>query len=121
MDFVGNIACPNIDFATMHVCERPCLLHHLHCTADMPMPCSLLGIPAAGCSRSHTQHPKIVECQVVRGFCPAAPDNWAIQSYEFDWVNANFIRDRASIAHAQNKPFIIEETGMQVRNPFGSA
>ena len=46
--------------------------------------------------------------------CPADPDNWAIQAYEFDWVNANFIRDRAAIAHAQNKPFIIEETGMQV-------
>ncbi|BDA49884.1 probable mannan endo-1,4-beta-mannosidase 7 at N-terminal half [Coccomyxa sp. Obi] len=41
------------------------------------------------------------------------PDNWAIQAYEFDWVNANFIRDRASIAHAANKPIIIEETGMQ--------
>ena len=46
--------------------------------------------------------------------CFADPDNWAIQAYEFDWVNQNFIADRASIAHAQNKPFIIEETGMQV-------
>lgn len=44
----------------------------------------------------------------------ADPDNWAIQAYEFDWVNANVIRDRASIAHAANKPIIIEETGMQV-------
>jgi hypothetical protein len=45
---------------------------------------------------------------------PADPDNWAIEAYEFDWVNVNFIRDRAAIAHAQNKPFIIEETGMKV-------
>ena len=44
----------------------------------------------------------------------ADPDNWAIQSWEFDWVNANVIRDRAAIVHAQNKPFIIEETGMKV-------
>ncbi|CAL5219410.1 g1238 [Coccomyxa viridis] len=67
VDFVGNIACPNIDFATLHV----------------------------------------------------YPDNWAIQSWEFDWVNANVIRDRAAIAHAQNKPFIIEETGMK-RGYLGS-
>ncbi len=26
VDFVGNIACPNIDFATLHVCELLCLL-----------------------------------------------------------------------------------------------
>ena len=45
----------------------------------------------------------------------ADPDNWAIGSWEFDWVNANVIRDRAqNIAHAANKPFIIEETGMKV-------
>ena len=45
----------------------------------------------------------------------ADPDNWAIDSWEFDWVNANVIRDRAqNIAHAANKPFIIEETGMKV-------
>ena len=31
-------------------------------------------------------------------------------------MNVNVIRDRAAIAHAQNKPFIIEETGMKV--PF---
>ncbi|KAK9902791.1 hypothetical protein WJX75_006160 [Coccomyxa subellipsoidea] len=61
VDPVGNIACPNIDFLTLHV----------------------------------------------------YPDNWAIEAYEFDWVNVNFIRDRAAIAHAQNKPFIIEETGMK--------
>ena len=44
----------------------------------------------------------------------ADPDNWAIQSWEFNWVNVNVIRDRAAIAHSQNKPFIIEETGMKV-------
>ena len=45
----------------------------------------------------------------------ADPDNWAIGSWEFDWVNANVIRDRAqNIAHAANKPFIIEETGTKV-------
>lgn len=32
-------------------------------------------------------------------------------------MNDNFIRDRAGIAHAQNKPFIIEETGMKVTLP----
>ena len=49
-------------------------------------------------------------------FCACAdPDNWAIGSWEFNWVNANVIRDRAqNIAHAANKPFIIEETGMKV-------
>ena len=42
----------------------------------------------------------------------ADPDNWAIGSWEFDWVNANVIRDRAqNIAHAAKKHFIIEETG----------
>ena len=53
--------------------------------------------------------------QISQLVCCADPDNWAIQAYEFDWVNQNFIADRAAIAHAQNKPFIIEETGMQVR------
>ncbi|CAK0742592.1 hypothetical protein CVIRNUC_001407 [Coccomyxa viridis] len=62
VDPVGNIACLNIDFLTLHI----------------------------------------------------YPDNWAIGSWEFDWVNANVIRDRAqNIAHAANKPFIIEETGMK--------
>ena len=32
-------------------------------------------------------------------------------------MNANVIQDRAAIAHAQNKPFIIEETGMKVPAP----
>jgi len=32
-------------------------------------------------------------------------------------VNTNVIRNRAAIAHAQNKPFIIEETGMKARFP----
>lgn len=50
----------------------------------------------------------------VHMLASADPDNWAIQSWEFNWVNVNVIRDRAAIAHSQNKPFIIEETGMKV-------
>ena len=54
--------------------------------------------------------------------CPCAdPDNWKIDAWEFDWVNLNVIRDRAAFAHARNKPFIIEETGMKVHlRPFTS-
>ena len=48
----------------------------------------------------------------------ADPDNWKIDAWEFDWVNLNVIRDRAAIAHARNKPFIIEETGMKVHPQF---
>ena len=51
----------------------------------------------------------------------ADPDNWKIDAWEFAWVDLNVIRDRAAIAHARNKPFIIEETGMKVRTrPFTS-
>lgn len=48
----------------------------------------------------------------------ADPDNWKIDAWEFDWVNLNVIRDRAAIAHARNKPIIIEETGMKVHQQF---
>ena len=46
--------------------------------------------------------------------CCPDPDNWNIPASDFAWVNTYFVRDRAQIAHAANKPIIIEETGMRV-------
>lgn len=41
------------------------------------------------------------------------PDNWEIPVEEFDWVNVNFIQDRAALAHAAGKPIIVEEFGVR--------
>ncbi len=41
------------------------------------------------------------------------PDNWEIPVEAFDWVNVNFIQDRAALAHAAGKPIIIEEFGVR--------
>ncbi|RZA22353.1 MAG: hypothetical protein EOP10_15615 [Proteobacteria bacterium] len=39
------------------------------------------------------------------------PDNWGISSSEFDFVERELIADRARLAHAVNKPIILEEAG----------
>ena len=100
MDPVGNIACPNTDFLTLHICEDH-TSYSTHCAAYL--------------AHSYVI-PKDTAFQAGMRMCTFAdPDNWAIDSWEFDWVNANAICDHAqNIAHAANKPFIIEETGMKV-------
>ena len=107
LDPVGNIACPHIDFLTLHICEFFCLCFPqqecMSCHAMLLV--HRLLAAAALC---------IHDLDSILVLASADPDNWAIQSWEFDWVNVNVIQDRAAIAHSQNKPFIIEETGMKV-------
>ena len=107
LDPVGNIACPHIDFLTLHICELLCsCFPQQECVSCHAM-LLVHRLLAAAALTIHN-----LKCVLV--LASADPDNWAIQSWEFNWVNANVIRDRAAIAHSQNKPFIIEETGMKV-------
>ncbi len=42
------------------------------------------------------------------------PDNWGIDAKDASWIVPNYIADRATVAHAANKPIIMEEYGMQL-------
>ena len=41
------------------------------------------------------------------------PDHWQMEPKEYDWIGPNYIADRAKVAHAANKPIIMEEYGME--------
>ena len=115
VDFVGDINLPHIDFATVHVYPGKCFGHiccsgaHVHsCSLSPPPPLLLL-------SHTHTYTPSMIMRFVA--------DNWGIPASDFEWVNDNFIADRASIAHSAGKPIIMEESGMKTgyvssRNSF---
>jgi hypothetical protein len=44
----------------------------------------------------------------------ADPGNWQVPAYVAGDFATQFVYERAKIAHAQNKPFIMEETGKGV-------
>ena len=44
----------------------------------------------------------------------ADPGNWGVPPYAAADFASNFVYERAQIARAQNKPFILEETGKEV-------
>eukprot|EP00884_Botryococcus_braunii_P017443 jgi/Botrbrau1/4382/Bobra.105_2s0028.1 len=43
------------------------------------------------------------------------PETWGIPATNYAWVLDNFIRDRARIVAAANKPFVLEEYGMPTK------
>ena len=42
----------------------------------------------------------------------ADPGSWGIPTAEFAAFANQFLNDRATVAHAAGKPYILEETGM---------
>ncbi len=44
----------------------------------------------------------------------ADPGNWGVPPYAAADFASSFVYERAQIARAQNKPFILEETGKEV-------
>lgn len=50
----------------------------------------------------------------LRGQWHADPGNWEVPAYVAGDFAKQFVYERAKIAHAQNKPFILEETGKGV-------
>jgi hypothetical protein len=53
------------------------------------------------------------EVRLRRGW-HADPGNWEVPAYVAGDFATQFVYERAKIAHAQNKPFIMEETGKGV-------
>lgn len=47
----------------------------------------------------------------------ADPGNWEVASYVAADFATDFIHQRAKVAQAANKPFILEETGKAVKPP----
>jgi mannan endo-1,4-beta-mannosidase len=48
------------------------------------------------------------------------PDNWQIPAQHIDWVRDHLVADRARIAHAQNKPIVLEESGFSTAPQFSA-
>lgn len=55
-------------------------------------------------------------CHVMSDLRGAAadPGNWGVPPYAAADFASSFVYERAQIARAQNKPFILEETGKEV-------
>ena len=91
IDFDGNTACPNISFATVHLCG--CLPLPVHGVAS-----------GVGKRRLDDAPPACAD-----------PGSWGIPAADAAAFANQFLNDRAAVAHMIGKPYILEETGMDVR------
>lgn len=97
IDYDANTACPNISFATVHICEFSCKA------------------AKSTCQSKHLVSRPPLDAQGV-GAC-ADPGSWGIEARKAAAFANQFIADRAAVAHALGKPYILEETGKDVRGP----
>ena len=107
-DYAANLADPNIAFGTAHCCEPP-------------LPPMLLQLP---CPDAPAALQKVgwlpwplrwLLPEVAHACMRADPSNFGIPASSASAFLAAFISSRAAVAQALGKPFILEETGMDVR------
>ncbi len=105
VDFAGNLEL--FDFATVHLC-KPLSTRH---SADMLVMSLLSG---------STVLPKSCIAAIVEALelLHADPGNWEVPYYVAADFATEFVYQRAKVAQAANKPFILEETGKAVRPLF---
>ena len=73
--------------------------------------CSNVVLPANPCMLTDS----VPNLKVVEAF--ADPGSWGIPASAAGPFANEFLTDRAAVAHGLNKPYILEETGVDVRNP----
>lgn len=118
VDFVGNTACPDVSFATVHgkgERERGRVERERERETERGGRWAGGSPPARAQARDHPD-----TCgwfsQSLSLSLPSHtvyPDNWEVPASDYAWVGPHYLADRAAIAHAAGKPLIIEEYGMK--------